>query len=75
MGKIIKQLHIRKKKHLGIWGSLGAEEEEDKNSHNNRGTGTEKESQNAENEEIETKSRRFFYVVCFQIEEEIYWEG
>lgn len=72
MGKIIKQLHIRKKKHLGIWGSLGAEEEEDKNSHNNRGTGTEKESQNAENEERETKRGRFFYVVCFQIEEEIY---
>ena len=49
MGKIIKQLHIRKKKHLGIWGSLGAEEEEEyKNSHNS-GNGTEKESKNAEN--------------------------
>lgn len=44
MGKIIKQLHIRKKKHLGIWGSLGAEEEEEEKNSHNSGNGTEKES-------------------------------
>ena len=61
MGKIIKQLHIRKKKHLGIWGSLGAEEEEGKNSHNTTAAPELKRTAKTQKMGLRMKREAFFY--------------